>query len=515
MVVLEYGNAKDGYATINVERTEGVLKPGKWGIMEKNNRKVVIEPQFAYEPIYLYGDKFLVCSCDGWKYNQVGDFYDCDNKKWGVITLEGKEFIPIQYEQIKPIRIDNKIFFVCKKGKWGIFNYKREVAMPFEFDSIGIIDNHLFRVEKNNKIELRDVNNNILVKTDRDFDYGWETSDGGILIRRYYKTTNKELLGLYDYKKNKEIVPMIYDSLWFLNEKYLFGYRKDYEISEIISIEGNVIDTGEYSFFYVGNNDSKNSYKEYKYIGMVFSMPCDELVYFNITKDNRIQSVVGNSYIDDEYKKDSLTEINDDNSVFYDNDTICIGGLEYKIFEKNIIKDCCCINIMNSRELQFEGTISKKPGIWGLKIHKQLDFENFKESDNYIEPEYKIIEPQFLYEPLYAYNNTYVVYKGEKWHKKNQVFISNYQKCGVIDSNGEIIIPFEYDEIIGVWKIGTQPWETKYIARKNGKWGVIGRIGATLIPFNYEKIEEDVKSGRYKFICSKSIKYDEEEIVVL
>ena len=53
------------------------------------------------------------------------------------------------------------------------------------------------------------------------------------------------------------------------------------------------------------------------------------------------------------------------------------------------------------------------------------------------------------------------------------------QKWGVINKNGEVAIPLEYQE-------GTDISNGKIIAKKDGKWGILDTAGKVLLPFEYD-----------------------------
>lgn len=61
-------------------------------------------------------------------------------------------------------------------------------------------------------------------------------------------------------------------------------------------------------------------------------------------------------------------------------------------------------------------------------------------------------------------------------------------RWGLEDNDGNVIIPFEYDEIKFAEK------ET-FNVRKNGKWGIINKAGIIIIPFEYEEIKIDKKNN--------------------
>lgn len=72
-------------------------------------------------------------------------------------------------------------------------------------------------------------------------------------------------------------------------------------------------------------------------------------------------------------------------------------------------------------------------------------------------------------------------------------------KCGLIGSNGEIILPIEYDEI------GKFESNDRAIAKKNGLYGIINNRGKEQIPFEYSSITTYHFDGNY--VVEKNGKY--------
>lgn len=59
------------------------------------------------------------------------------------------------------------------------------------------------------------------------------------------------------------------------------------------------------------------------------------------------------------------------------------------------------------------------------------------------------------------------------------VRVKNNGKCGLIDSSGKVIIPFEFDDVLS-FKNGLAP------VKKNGKWGFIDSKNKLILPYRYD-----------------------------
>lgn len=73
---------------------------------------------------------------------------------------------------------------------------------------------------------------------------------------------------------------------------------------------------------------------------------------------------------------------------------------------------------------------------------------------------------------------------------ENYVLALKGAKLGMLDKNGNTIIPFEYDGNSGVWED-----EKICFLKKNGKFGLLNFQGEILLPFKYDKIVNGGKSG--------------------
>jgi len=78
----------------------------------------------------------------------------------------------------------------------------------------------------------------------------------------------------------------------------------------------------------------------------------------------------------------------------------------------------------------------------------------------------------------------------------NFIITSKNQKQGVVNTSGKTLIPFEYDEFIGEAYTRSGDDSLRYfpnghsIAKKKGKYGVIDKQGKVLIPFTYDFIQK-------------------------
>ncbi len=79
-------------------------------------------------------------------------------------------------------------------------------------------------------------------------------------------------------------------------------------------------------------------------------------------------------------------------------------------------------------------------------------------------------------------------------------------KWGLVDYNGNCILPFEYDEIYQCYDFFSKEYSRihEITAKKNGKWGVVDLNNQVLMPFEQKKLH--IKHGQRQALASKADK---------
>lgn len=133
----------------------------------------------------------------------------CKDGKWGYINPKGKTVIPIQYDDIQPF-IDGKAK-VCKDGKWGYIDNKGKAIISIQYDNIEPFVDGLARVQKGKKYGYINEDGSVYIKPDYNF-IGSINEDGYVWVGKG-KVLEQATKGLYH--KNKLIIPVKYTSLGF------------------------------------------------------------------------------------------------------------------------------------------------------------------------------------------------------------------------------------------------------------------------------------------------------------
>jgi hypothetical protein len=98
------------------------------------------------------------------------------------------------------------------------------------------------------------------------------------------------------------------------------------------------------------------------------------------------------------------------------------------------------------------------------------------------------------------YNDNYFLYEGEYHQFKHYYAIQNKLKVGLLDMDGNEILPMEYENITNVlFDESTEHYQI--VAKHNGKWGIINEFGEIIVPFKYKMIT--MKNGQWhsKIYC--------------
>lgn len=126
---------QDKYIKIN--------KGGKWGFSDRQNNKIVVQPQ--YDEVFIYKEDLCCVEKD---------------ELFGFIDREGEEVIPIIYECA--LSFSEGFACVYKNGNCGYINKTNDIVIDFKYDAGTSVENGECRVKKDGKwgeLRLDDINN--------------------------------------------------------------------------------------------------------------------------------------------------------------------------------------------------------------------------------------------------------------------------------------------------------------------------------------------------------------------
>lgn len=437
---------------------------------------------------------FLLFSCNKIETNNQPKLYIRihGENSWGFKDEKGNILIPLgKYKFLNTV--DEKGMIYANKGsKYGYIDIHENIIVPFEYDGLGVYSEELAFVKKNNK-------------------YGYINRKGKIVIpiqfdnESYFQKTGlalvkKNNLQGFINKKGKEIIPIIYqnadeatfDSLVILykNQKWAFfdisGNKKTDFIYDEITSTGITLKGRN------GNTFWKN--------GLILVRRNGQIAYL----DKNLKEIIP-------FGKYDFGER-------FNQSRIAIVSKNHKYG---------IINEFGKEIIHPEYDTLEHPE---ENYHESEILEGKKE--NYI----TLLDRHGnkIYDKIKGYNFAFSHLK----NKVQRVFIIRNLKnqCGVVDSQGKIIIPFIYDEIenfhgtantivklngkFGIVNSDNKiiyPIECKsiitsedldyYIIKKNNKAGIIDKNLKPILNFNYQDLSPCFYDDQNRFIAKKDDKY--------
>jgi hypothetical protein len=389
------------------------------------------------------------------------------NGKYGVIDLKGKMIIPCIYDEMSTVTIDGQIYFIVNKNsRQGVINDQNEVVIPFEYDNINRSYSSVIHlvVTKGNRsgvlnfvsrkmiiplqydhIEVLGSSN--LIKVKRGNEFTLFNMTGEQVFNNWYQRLdiNDDQTVMADQKgkkglitlAEKKITPFEYDALervYGSGPRYLYTAQKAGKYG-VIGTDGKIVVPLQYD---------------------QLSNPRGDL--FIVTKNMKKGLVAfdGRQVLSLEYDEISYT---DKYFLVRKNGKTGIANREGAIIlpvEYDVLSNAYISNEYNSTV--FVGAKNGKKGMVDAVLGKaRLEFIY----DDIIGTR------RSSYNSTESFNNTIIAVKNGKY--------------GMIELNGNVVVPFEYDDLQYLNSFIV-------IAKKNGKYGIRDIYNGTniLLPFEYE-----------------------------
>lgn len=476
-----YIESKKGYYFI-------VSKHHKYGILSASNEYII--------PI---------------KYDNINNisanyFYIEKNEKQALFTLKGKQITPFIYdniEKIYPLHNNPVLFITSINYKKGLIDSLGNILIPFlykklslikkERDSLAYIEAYLQETDsipfyfdiKGNSINKPFLPN--YVSLEKNGSYGYTNKKGEILIPYQYNFSfpfnkpvfnNKDFIILQTFAqeavintKNEIIVPFIYNTIKF-NEKNILVYKDNK--SGILDTKGNII----LPVIYDKIEKVNNFYQITKDNKQALINQNGEFIFLLIY--NKIEKITNNIYI--VYKQDIANIIDSTGKVltnFHFNPIYAINDYVFRGY--------------NNKEFIYF-TIDGKI-LFKTKTPKNISYDGNKDIIYKFEKNNILVyngKGKFLGKKVciidYSINKQYYISKNIKDYiniinNKYYLFFLNSPeniegKYGLIDSLGNIIIPFIYDKI-------SQNDDGYILATLADKNYLFDRNGKSIIPQEY------------------------------
>jgi hypothetical protein len=235
-------------------------KGNVWGLADAASKKIVVEPQYEYIEIGAYPNekevfavfqkgKWGAISAEGKEVLPIKYWFveiakncilvhDTPEDRVGVYSLEGKELLPIQYKRVYHLDIlhpdkEHLLLLQNQDDKTGIYNLKTKTIVlepQYEMDSYSVsnTESAIFSLKNQGKIALFNLEGKQITP------FQYTGLGGGNIVSGGYATIQNEegLWGVVD-KNGKITVPCQYKALGttvnseripFQNEKGKWGY---------------------------------------------------------------------------------------------------------------------------------------------------------------------------------------------------------------------------------------------------------------------------------------------------
>jgi len=397
--------------------------------------------------LILFIPLIIIISCKGQsaeKYKRINE-----NNSWGFVDENGKEIIPLGiYEFLNPI--DEKNMILAKKnGKDGYIDINQNILIPFEYDDLGVFSSayEIAPAQKNGKSGAINRKGEVVVPFIYDKVNYFYNSGLAIVIKN----------GKYGFVNDigKEIIPVIYEDVdqtmtdtvvtVVKSKKWAFFSNKGEQLTDF------KFDKVKQSYIKVDGRDKNTYFKG----GLAIVSIGGQSQYL----DRNLKEVVplGKYDFTESLNKNGFGIVAKNNKFgIINNEGAEIIPLEYD----TIVHPKRYSNILELFVLQKDG------------IYQIFD-ENTK-----------LIKQNIL---DYTWDKIDL-----EEHYIDALLLKNDQnKFGIIDEEGNSIIPFEFEELQAF------DGQKTTIAKQNGKYGIINFKNQELLPFENEEIHSSRFSENY------------------
>ncbi|MGH1518408.1 WG repeat-containing protein [Chryseobacterium sp. JK1] len=367
------------------------------------------------------------------------------NGKWGFVDKDTMTTIPFIYDFINPFD-ENGLAYTKDKGKEFYINREGRVAIPAGYDEVGLFSEGKLSVKKNNKYGFLDTKGNEIIPMMYD--------EVGFFSQGLCRVSQNEKYGFID-PKGKVVIPIIYDAvdnshtdsivIVSKNKKWAFFDSKGKQLSEFI-----------YDKVFSGYN-------------------------LNIPPPSDISEVT---------------------TYFKNGAVLVVKNKKYEFLNEKI-KPAFQGNIFDLASVfdTYKNAIVKKNNKYGIikpdgtaKVPVEYDWIGYFDTNHNSSEYYNAKKGKVFH--IYNRNLKKI---GESYEKVSNdfsvstpaiIFKNLKGKYGMVNSDGFILIPFEYQELDKLNK-------DLFLGKKNGKLGIIDKNGKQKIPFEYKNLYDLNEEGLF------------------
>jgi len=396
----------------------------------------------------LQGEEFIECN-----YDKIGPFIDgwakvYANKKFGFIASDGSIVVSVVYDYIQ--KYDDKDMAMAKRdGKLGFIDKKGNEPIPFVFDGLYQFENGLARAKKGDKWGYINRKGEEVIAIKYDKIAKIKDRHAGVILNRKFGFVSAS---------GKEVLEPKYDEIRFFDDG-LIGARLNgfYGYADTLGKAVIPFKFEEIGRFYEGICYVMKDYKYgfYKSDGKALTRLWYQNISYAASKHDEPYYQVDREYF------------------FYEGMAMVRRNGKYGYIDKTgkeVVKP------QFDFAYPFSEGLAKveKNGKYGFIDTKGRQVVDFIYKD--FEIQIKEIDPTNPDEP--KFRNGF--YDATGFFNQGMAVVSKGAKMGVIDQEGNIIVPIKYDFV-------NQPSDGLVLVRQNWRYGYVDLNGKEVIPPFYDE----------------------------
>lgn len=435
-----------------------VKKADKWVLIDMANHKIA---EFDFQ--------------EAWNFTPVGLAEFKQDDKWGYINTSGEVVIQPQFDSIVygfgyPLLNENVIAIFGLDGKQGAVNQAGKIIIPAQFDDIRRANDILF-VSNDDKVGIYDYQGNMIQPVEFEFTmFNGFYSDNHWTNENWLSITKNGKVGAID-KRGNIIVPTEFDDVEIISEN-------TFKVSK----------NGKYGIHGINNLITP---LKFDYIANSLEGP------------TRVKLDGKWGYLD---RSDSLMMVDYDEAYDFSEGLAMVGNHKQHSSQESQSTLWGYINTVGEEviPLHYEDNRYFHGGLAAVKLNGRWGVIDFQ--DNQIVP--------FEYEAISEFKDGYaIVAKKHVEVDDNTTIAEELQqslsndsnddefyiyylgdrdeadmKFGIINSQGSIVLPVEYDNVSRVS-------EGMFGVKKKDKWGFTNLQGDLVIPYMFDQIFPPFENG--------------------
>ena len=456
----------------DIEYNEGLFtykKDNKYGVFSKEGELIA---EILYDKVERLSDYLIKVGEYDVEYDVRGDWYS-ERKviRWGLISHTGEEILSCKFNEIEPYE---KSFYIIKQHNcFGLLDATGKIILEPKYYEIG------------------------------EFDDSFSIVKGPITIfNKNGEEVKKKAYGVIDGSMN-EVIPCCFSQLEYDKELRKFKTDKGYKLIDgrfvCTTNDKRILIPSKYVYCkdFVDNRAISVLYNNpgFKY-GLIDKAAKDILppIFDSILRlDNGLYR----------FKLNDLYGIVDkDGKIILDNKYSYIGQ-----FEGDSVLICTNLKISNERNDRKRYGLCNDNG--EILLPSEYEFIG-KESEGFrnvmknglwylyrVESQGLTIVPNITYLG-FSHNNRFLVNIGGEFipgQKKK----ARGGRWGYVDDHARFVIEPVYDD-------ASRFKENRALVKFNGKWGVIDICGNVVIPFEYDNVYSDLENEHFE-LCANGIVY--------